>query len=204
MSFETEKYEISFLLSEDSSPKDCTNILELAGAKIIRENDLGVRKLAYPIVKITSARLYAVIFEMLKTDLPKLEKALRLDKTIIRYLIIKELRVSIPKPAKEGSTEDAEKKIVEKAETKTEEVPVEKKEVVEEAAPEIKEEEKVVETVKKAEEVKKTAELAKKSEKVEKKAEEKSEEKPKRRKVQKPVKIAADQLDKKLEELTLD
>ena len=203
MSFETEKYEISFLLSEDSSPKDCTNILELAGAKIIRENDLGVRKLAYPIVKITSARLYAVIFEMLKTDLPKLEKALRLDKTIIRYLIIKELRVSVPKPAKEGSTEDAEKKIVEKAETKSEEVPVEKKEVSKEATPEIKEE-KVVETEKKAEEVKKTAEVAKKSEKVEKKAEEKSEEKPKRRKVQKPVKIAADQLDKKLEELTLD
>jgi len=204
MSSEIEKYEISFLLSEDSSVKDCTNILELAGAKIIRENDLGVRKLAYPIVKITSARLYAVIFEMLKTDLPKLEKALRLDKTIIRYLIIKELRVSIPKPAKEGSTEDTEKKIDKKAEAKTEEVPVEKKEVVKEVAPEIKEEDRVVETEKKVEEVKKTTEVVEKAEKAEKKTEKKTEEKPKRRKIQKPVKIAADQLDKKLEELTLD
>ena len=184
---ETEKYEISFLVPEDSSSKECVKLLELSGAKISKETDLGVKKLVYPITKITSARLCAVVFEMVKADLPKLEKSLRLEKTIIRYLIIKELPVSVPKPAKEGSAEKSEAKIAE--------APVEKKEIL----PEPKAEEKIVEAEKKIEKVEKPAE----AKKIEKK-EEIIEEKPKKRKTQKPIKIAADQLDKKLEELTLD
>lgn len=208
-----EKYEITYLCEEGKSVKEAAKVLETAGAKISKETDLGIKKLAYPINKMTTAHYGAILFEIQKTELAKLEKALKLNKTIVRYLIVKELRTPKPKKAKEkvtGEVKIAPKVISEKPAEKTEKVE-EKTEVPEIVENKVEPEVKAVEepVLKKIEE--------KKIEKVEKEPEvvkEKPQPQPKvnlpvaEKKTirKKPIKaeFAKEELDKKLEELTLD
>jgi len=217
-----EKYEITYLCEEDKTV-DVKKTLEENQAKIEKETDLGIRGLAYAIGKVTRARYFAIKFELEPSELIKIEKTLRLNKEIVRYLIVKNppeapiktIKAPIPPPVENVKTA---------AETKEAEIKVEKSQLQPEAGLPLAEKSKTVE--KKPEvKVEKSQPLVEKTEIIEekpakkiKKAEKKviprpqpkadlplaeKADSPMAKKI-KPVKISKDKLDEKLKELTLD
>ena len=57
--------------------------------EITSENNLGRRKLSYPIEKLLKGVFICLEFNLEPKSLKAIEKELKLDKTIIRYLIVK-------------------------------------------------------------------------------------------------------------------
>ena len=192
-----EKYEITYLC-EEGKVVDIKKTLEENQARIEKETDLGVRQLAYPIVKVVRAKYFAIKFELDKANLAKIEKTLRLNKEIVRYLIVKnppEAPVRTIKPS--GKVPEIEKPRVE-VETKVKEAEV--KTIPVKPVKTIEKIDKPLEIVKEEEPKPqpKTDTVLTKEPVEDKKAEKKIKIKAK------PVKIAKDELDEKLKELTLD
>jgi ribosomal protein S6 len=201
-----EKYEITYLC-EEGKTVDVKKTLEENQVKIEKETDLGLRGLAYPIGKVTKARYLAIRFELEPSELINIDNALRLNKEIVRYLIVKNPPEAPIKTVKAPENKVEAPKPLPAAVPPTEKVEVEKK--IEEP-----------ETKKAAAEP--TKEVRKTQEKLEVKTEEPQplagkteviEEKPakKIKKVEKklpskekPVKISQEKLDEKLKELTLE
>ena len=63
-------------------------ILTGDGAKIIHEENWGLRKLAYPIQKKSTGFYYLIQFQAEGTVIPKLEIEFKRDERIIRYLLV--------------------------------------------------------------------------------------------------------------------
>lgn len=59
------------------------------GAEIVKEDDMGDRELAYPIKKKPRGHywLYTIKFE--PTRIPAVEKVLKLDTTVLKYLFVR-------------------------------------------------------------------------------------------------------------------
>ncbi len=89
--------------------------------KISSENNLGRKKLSYPIEKLLKGVFICLEFDIEPKTLKSIEKELKLNKNIIRYLIIKK-----PENAKPIIAEDPKKKEKkvkeEKPEVKIEEI----------------------------------------------------------------------------------
>lgn len=179
------KYEITFIVGEDQNATDVVTVLEANGAKINSTEEIGVKKLAYPIKKLQTGKYITVYFEVAPRDLIKIERTLKLKKSVIRYLIVKAIRKPIKKQG-EGMPVNVEAKAEAKVIPEIKEAVVEKIEISE--TPEVKEEEvKPVKAVKTAP----------------KKAESKPV-KPAKTAKPKPEKISKSELDKKLEQLVED
>lgn len=82
------KYEMTFLLNEESELKKIKEIIESFSGKVLKENDLGKKILAYPIKKLNSARFYNFIIEVEKSKLSELKKKLNFNEKLIRYLLL--------------------------------------------------------------------------------------------------------------------
>ncbi len=89
-------YETVFImtpvLSEEqkkSTVKKYTDFLKKSGAKIINEEDWGLKQLAYPIEKKNSGFYQLVEFEAEGTIVDKIETEFRRDETVIRFLVVK-------------------------------------------------------------------------------------------------------------------
>lgn len=65
------------------------SLLKEAGAKIIHEENWGLRKLAYPIQKKSNGFYYLVEFDGNGEVIQKLEVQYRRDERIIRFLTVK-------------------------------------------------------------------------------------------------------------------
>jgi small subunit ribosomal protein S6 len=89
-------YELTFVLRPDLNPqevesltKEMADIAVAQGAKIIKQENWGLRKLAYPINKATKAHY---VFFGLAADVPalrELERNLSINENVIRQLTIK-------------------------------------------------------------------------------------------------------------------
>lgn len=184
------RYEITFLVKPGATNEDVLRVLTQNNATIDATNDIGERELAYTIAKHDRAHYWSVLFTCDPSVLVKIEKALRIKKDLLRFLIISRLReaekpVAKPKTvaAKTTDTEEIKPAAKEESEVKIEKVE-EKKEVEPIEAPK---------TVKKVTKAKKTAGIVTESETVpEKKAA-----KPKAKKKE----FSSEELNKKLEEL---
>jgi len=82
------KYEMTFLLNEESELKNIKETIESLSGKIVKENDLGKKILAYPIKKLNSARFYNFLIEIDKGKLLELKKKLNFNEKLIRYLLL--------------------------------------------------------------------------------------------------------------------
>lgn len=90
------RYELMYLLgaqvSDDQVPQvtqDILKTIESLGAQDLQENQLGKKKLAYPIGKTRNGYYVVANFTMDSQKVKELEGKLHaLDNTIIRYLII--------------------------------------------------------------------------------------------------------------------
>lgn len=54
---------------------------------IISENNMGIRKLEYQVKKRDKGYYYLVEFEIDQKELPEIEKEIKLDGNIIKYLV---------------------------------------------------------------------------------------------------------------------
>ena len=130
-------YELAYIipgnLSEDQHPKaqeKVSLLLKQAQAQIVSSEDLGKKKLTYPIKHLRHGFYKTVAFYLDAAKLKEIENELKLDANILRFLIIK----THEKTAKEIATEEKVKtkrvkeKIAEqtKAAKEAEEVKVEK------------------------------------------------------------------------------
>ncbi len=94
----TRSYEIAYLLKEggtaDATKKRIREYLEKNSVAFSSDSDMGTRKLAYEIFKnretITRAFYYFTKVEADPKSLPELERLLKYDEDIIRYMINRE------------------------------------------------------------------------------------------------------------------
>jgi small subunit ribosomal protein S6 len=85
-------YIISGSVEDDKVPETASAISAIItknGAKIIKDEALGKRRLAYPIEHIRMGHYQDVDFDLEQADLLALDTALRLDKTVLRHQIVK-------------------------------------------------------------------------------------------------------------------
>lgn len=187
------KYEITFIVPEEVTQEPVSKILESIGAKVLETKAIGVKSFAYPIAKHNIGRYFCLKFEIEAELLAKLEKSLKIEKSVLRHLIVRELRVRAPRPPKPEKAAGSAKQaagIKDKEKTKEKE-----------------KEEKIVEEVQKPapqkiEQVMKPV-VEEKSALVEKPVEVEKKEAPVVKKSKEP-KIEIDKLDEKLKDLVGD
>lgn len=90
------RYETVFIktpvLSEDQAKETVTKVrgfLKEEGAKIIHEENWGLKKLAYPIQKKTTGYYHLIEFEAEGEVISKLEVQYKRDERILRFLTMK-------------------------------------------------------------------------------------------------------------------
>ena len=88
-------YETTFIVNPqaddntiESKVKAVTNLISNNGGKIIHENRIGTRRLAYAIKRLTQGYYTSLIFESDSPILPQLERHYKLDEAYIRYLTV--------------------------------------------------------------------------------------------------------------------
>ncbi len=89
-------YEVMFIAAPETADEDIvklndsiTTLIETEGGSIVKLEDMGRRKLAYPINKKTDG--YYVLFEIEGSgkEISELERRMRVNDTIMRYLTVR-------------------------------------------------------------------------------------------------------------------
>jgi len=95
----SEKYELTYITDEQDSlnEADAAKAISAEGAEVIAVSNLGAKNFAYPINKKTRGYYGVVKFSTSGENLTKIEKVLKLNKKIWRYLIVKDLRMPPPR-----------------------------------------------------------------------------------------------------------
>ena len=88
-------YETTFIVnpqSDDSTieskVKAVTDLIVNNGGKVINENRIGTRRLAYAIKRLTQGYYTSLIFEAESVILSKLDRMYKLDEAFLRYLTV--------------------------------------------------------------------------------------------------------------------
>lgn len=84
------KYELVVVLSVENKDikKKIDSIVAEQGFKIVEQEELGLKTLAYPIKKQESANYHKLILEGEGSGIKKMEFALNLEEGVLRYLTI--------------------------------------------------------------------------------------------------------------------
>lgn len=111
-------YELLYIISGGLTEADATKASDEVGSALLKlggkatdENVWGRRKLAYPINKDDHGWYVVTRFSMEPTKLAEFEKALNLNRQVIRTVLVKADEVPSPEEAKKAqeATEQAEK-----------------------------------------------------------------------------------------------
>jgi small subunit ribosomal protein S6 len=70
----------------DSRIKEAVDLINSHGGKVIRENRLGMRRMAYEIQKLTQGYYVSLVFEGSQETVTELERRFRLDESCLRFL----------------------------------------------------------------------------------------------------------------------
>lgn len=109
MEFMMSIYEITFI-TKDEKNNDVQKLITQEGGTIINEKSLGRKKFTYPIKRETAGFYWVIIFELNNQKMFNLDKDLRMNQEIVRYLTISY--------EKEYSRYELEKKMAELREPK--------------------------------------------------------------------------------------
>lgn len=89
-------YELTLLFIEDKEQKDKKRSMKLVEdfiakkkGKIVKQEDWGVKELAYEIQKNKTAEYYHYVLELDPKHQPELSKKLELDEYLLRYLFVR-------------------------------------------------------------------------------------------------------------------
>jgi small subunit ribosomal protein S6 len=88
------KYELTLLLKTSASVKDREKLTGeikkyIKDGKLVKDQDLGKRFLAYSIAKEKEANYSLLVLEMQGSDVSSLSKALKMNNIILRHLFVK-------------------------------------------------------------------------------------------------------------------
>lgn len=94
------EYELYLVLDSDAEEPQVTSLLEritqliVAGdgetsGELVKTENRGKRRLAYPIQKKTESQDVILTFRTLPQALPEMERVLKLDEMVLRYLIVR-------------------------------------------------------------------------------------------------------------------
>ncbi|AEH45548.1 ribosomal protein S6 [Thermodesulfatator indicus DSM 15286] len=89
------KYETLFVIHPDhTDAKDeivekISQIIQQDGGEVLKQDDWGMRKLAYPIEKKRQGYYYLMEFAAPAQTPPKLEQTFRIDERIMRFIVVK-------------------------------------------------------------------------------------------------------------------
>lgn len=96
-------YDSTFILNPqleegglDDRVKSLVELVEQGGGKMIRENRIGMRRLAYEIQKLTQGYYISLIYDGPRELVDKLEHRLRLDESCLRFLTCHALKSDYP------------------------------------------------------------------------------------------------------------
>jgi len=175
-------YEITFISIDEKGAEAVEKILKDAEAEILDKQELGQKKLAYPIKKQQNG-FYSSYFVKVATDkVAQIEKKINLQKLILRVLIVKKHQASSQTPVlltqektatSPEKTEAKEKVVTEPAVETTEKAKETPEDVIEETKEEVVEEKKEVKPAKAAKPAKSENKEAEKKKETDKKEEEK-------------------------------
>jgi len=91
-----EKYELTLVLDADLKSEDQKKLIakikktiEENKGKIEKEEEWGKKELAYPINKKKNGFYLLLNLESSKEDLPKIDKKLKIEEGVLRYLILR-------------------------------------------------------------------------------------------------------------------
>jgi small subunit ribosomal protein S6 len=132
-------YELTYLISSELSEEEAkefqgkvTSLIQAEGGVLVEQSSLLRKKLAYPIKKQTQAYLAILVFQSEPEKIANLEKKLKSENQILRYLILtkKELKVvskapripPLPKKPKAVVPEKEKKVELKEIEKKLEEI----------------------------------------------------------------------------------
>ena len=82
------KYELTFLLNEETELAVMKDLLKNQGAKLLSEESWGKKNLVYPIKKQSAASFYHWKIELEKKKVSDLRKKLNYNEKLIRYLLL--------------------------------------------------------------------------------------------------------------------
>ncbi len=83
------QYEFVFLLNEEEELKKIKELVSGVSGKLLKENSLGKKQLAYKIKKNSSANMYEWELEMEANKIGDFKKKLGFNEKILRYLLLK-------------------------------------------------------------------------------------------------------------------
>ncbi|OAG27644.1 30S ribosomal protein S6 [Thermodesulfatator autotrophicus] len=89
------KYETLFVIhpdhldAKDEIVEKVSQIIQQDGGEVLKQDDWGLRKLAYPIEKKRQGYYYLMEFAAPAQTPPKLEQNFRIDERIIRFIVVK-------------------------------------------------------------------------------------------------------------------
>lgn len=79
-------YELALVLTEETVKE---KILSKVKGKITNTHSLGLKQLSYPIKKTDKGQVLFLEIELAGTEVRSLERSLKIDEQVLRYLIIK-------------------------------------------------------------------------------------------------------------------
>lgn len=85
------KYEITFLFDKGNKKvvERLKSYISESKAKIVKEEDWGVKSLAYPIKKHTEAAYLYYEIELDTKNIKNLEEKIKLEEELLRYLVVR-------------------------------------------------------------------------------------------------------------------
>lgn len=94
--FDMNTYELTLLFAEDKEAKNkkavtklVTDYIAKKKGKIVKTDEWGVKPLAYPIRENKSGEYVHLVIELEPKNQPGLDKMLRLDEQMLRYLFVR-------------------------------------------------------------------------------------------------------------------
>ena len=113
-------YETTFIIQPDLSKTEVNatiqkvkKLLKEGGAKLLYEENWGMKNLAYPIQKKTSGIYYTIQFQGSGDAIEKLESSYKIDETLLRFLTVALDKHGVAYHT--GKREEAKKQKAEKA-----------------------------------------------------------------------------------------
>lgn len=82
------KYDLIFLLNEESELINIKKIIEALSGKILEEESWGSKTLAYPVKKTKTACFYSWKLELDAKNMKELQKKLNFNEKLLRYLLL--------------------------------------------------------------------------------------------------------------------
>jgi small subunit ribosomal protein S6 len=82
------KYELTFLAKEETQLKNIKDLIASYKGKVISEEKMGEKTLAYPIRKNHTALFFTLQIEIDKKNILEFKNKLNLNEKILRYLLL--------------------------------------------------------------------------------------------------------------------